>query len=496
MEFNEDGLSSEARKKSMTTSKAEGMAYAVMAGTGDTYIPAAAVALGATSLQIGMLSALPQLLGALLQFFSINLIRLFKSRKTLVVAGTVLHALIWLPIIGVLLWPGPLSIPLIILFFSLGAGITLMNNPAWSSWISDIVPENERAGFFASRNGLGQGTLFISTFVAGLLLSQLQTQYPAATAFAAVFAIAAMARMVTAYYHTRITDVKYEILMIREIKLKHLFLLPAYRNELWFLGFIALFNFSVQFASPFFTPYMLNVLHYDIGTLGMITALAVLAKVVAYPYWAHAIDRFGNRTVLVASALMAPLFPLMWLFSNDLGMITLFNIFSGLTWAGFELSSFNYALALVGRELRPSFISKYNAFAGVFYAAGAIAGGLFIANFSDFALFGYSGMLLLFLLSGAMRMAVVLFFAPKLASSRDIENKSSQRTMIFNIVAAHPMQGATHTLLNGWDFTRKVVEKNTVMGGRIFVAGIGATGEIIKEGGRKIMSKVSRRKHL
>src|SRR3989344_1123328 len=269
-------LTHEQRKKSMNAVAAEGMSYSVMAGVGDAYIPAAAVALGASNFYIGLLTALPQLFGAALQFFSLSALRVLRNRKILVMLGCLLHALTWLPVIALLLWPGPLSVPLIIFFFSLGAGFSLFLNPAWSSWVSDIVPENERGSYFANRSRLMQFTLFAATFAAGFALQELALAFEARLAFAAVFVLAFLARLSSVFFNMKVGDVKYEIQLIREIGIKHLFLLPAYRNELWFLAFVALMGFSSLFASPFFTPYLLNNLGYDVVALGMLTAVTVL----------------------------------------------------------------------------------------------------------------------------------------------------------------------------------------------------------------------------
>ncbi len=492
----EKGLSREQRSRSMRYSTADGMAYAMMTGVGDAYVPAAAVALGASDFYIGLLSALPQFLGAMLQFASLQALRVVKNRKALVIAGSLLQALCWLPTIFVLLWPGPLSIPLITIFFSLGAAITLMVNPAWSSWISDVVPENERASFFARRNRLMQFVLFATTFGAGLLLQQMQLGLPATAAFGLVFFIPFASRLATAFFHARVSNVEYNLQLVKEIRLKHLFLLPSYRNELWFLVFMALVNFSVQIASPFFTPYMLSTLGFDVGMLGLMTAASVIAKFAAYPYWGKAIDRFGNRSVLVAASFGMALVPLMWLFSASSAWLMVFQVFSGFVWAGMDLSSFNFALSMVGRELRPSFISKYNAFNGVFYAAGSLAGGLYLQQFGTASLLGFSGILAVFLISGVLRLAVTVLFTPRLSTSREVENTSGQRAMVFNLIAVYPTQGAVHQAANGWDFTRKIVSEGAAKSERALAYGIGATEEALKEGGRKLASGISRKRKL
>ncbi len=151
---------------------------------------------------------------------------------------------------------------------------------------------------------------------------------------------------------------------------------------------------------------------------------------------------------------------------------------------------------MVGRELRPSFIAKYNQFNGFFYAAGSIAGGLFLTNFGGASLLGFSGIMLVFLISGALRLATAIIFAPKLSTAKEIENTASQRAMIFNLVAVYPTQGAVHHVVNGWDFTRKIVATSTVRGGIMLKTGLGATGDLLREGGRKLVTKVTKKKTL
>lgn len=484
------------RKRSMANISADGAAYSVMAGLGDAYLPAALVFLGAGDFIIGLLAALPQAVGAALQLFSLSAMRIVKGRRLLVVAGSLLQALCWLPVIAIMLWPGELAPELAIGFFSIGFGAALFVNPAWSSWVADIVPENERAGFFARRNRLMQAALFAATFAGGWAIQALQLQHSAGVAFAAVFCIAFAARVASVWFNSRTADVPYEAALASEVKFKHLFLLPSYRNELWFLGFVALMGFSVQFASPFFTPYILNNLGLDVGALGTLTAIAIATKIIAYPYWGRAIDRLRNNSVLMATALLAPFVPLLWLFTGDFWMLCCFQVFSGFVWAGYDLAVFNTALSLVGRELRPSFISKYNIFSALSNAAGALAGGAFLAAFPSADLFGFSGILLVFLLSGLMRLATALVFSPRIAQGRDVLNRHEDRAMVFRLVAVHPTQGAVQQVMNGWDFTRRIVHEGTETSGHMLREGLEATGDMVRSGSRHLMSKIGRRKSL
>ncbi|MCX5721284.1 MAG: hypothetical protein NT179_04545 [Nitrospirae bacterium] len=77
----------------------DGACQAVTQGSGEQYLSAFALLLQASPFQLGVLSALPQLIGTGAQLVSVKLLHWFPNRKTLISAGTVGQALAWLPIV-------------------------------------------------------------------------------------------------------------------------------------------------------------------------------------------------------------------------------------------------------------------------------------------------------------------------------------------------------------------------------------------------------------
>src|SRR5438067_9901630 len=67
----------------------DGAFQAVMQGGGDNYLSAFALLLQATALQIGILSALPQLIGTFAQLLSVKLMHRVRHRKTLILTGAI-----------------------------------------------------------------------------------------------------------------------------------------------------------------------------------------------------------------------------------------------------------------------------------------------------------------------------------------------------------------------------------------------------------------------
>src|SRR2546428_9829637 len=65
----------------------EGAFQAIMVGGGENYLSAFALLLHASAFQIGLLSALPQLVGTWAQLFSVKVLNRFHHRKALILVG-------------------------------------------------------------------------------------------------------------------------------------------------------------------------------------------------------------------------------------------------------------------------------------------------------------------------------------------------------------------------------------------------------------------------
>ena len=77
----------------------DGACQAITQGSGEQYLSAFALLLHASSFQLSLLSALPQLIGTGAQIASVKLLRWFPDRKALIRAGTIGQALAWFPIL-------------------------------------------------------------------------------------------------------------------------------------------------------------------------------------------------------------------------------------------------------------------------------------------------------------------------------------------------------------------------------------------------------------
>src|SRR5437763_5524764 len=75
----------------------DGAFQAVMQGSGENYLSAFALLLHASALQIGILSALPQLVGTFPQLLSVKILHRFRQPKSLILAGATGQTILWVP---------------------------------------------------------------------------------------------------------------------------------------------------------------------------------------------------------------------------------------------------------------------------------------------------------------------------------------------------------------------------------------------------------------
>src|SRR5712691_11322178 len=77
----------------------DGAFQAVMVGGGENYLSAFALLLHSSAFQIGLLSALPQIVGTWVQLLSVKVLNRFYHRKAIILVGAAGQAVVWLPLL-------------------------------------------------------------------------------------------------------------------------------------------------------------------------------------------------------------------------------------------------------------------------------------------------------------------------------------------------------------------------------------------------------------
>lgn len=153
-------------RRTLTLSIIDGVFFSVMVGAAETYFSPYAIALGASNLTLGLLLALPVLVGSLAQLFSVRLLSWVGNRRRLMALLAGLQAFAFLPMIAVGLSKAPARGAVFLGIVCVYFAFQLVAAPAWISLMGDLVPERERGAYFArhlSRDaGGGAGAHLVS----------------------------------------------------------------------------------------------------------------------------------------------------------------------------------------------------------------------------------------------------------------------------------------------------------------------------------------------
>jgi MFS family permease len=450
--------------QSLRHSVRDGVAFSVMQGGGETYLSAFALFLKATTQQIAWLAALPALVGALAQMVSAWVSAgHVRWRKRLIVAGAMVHALTWLPMMTLpLMFPShsvELLIACVLLLHVAGDFIT----PQWGCLMGDLVPERQRGRYFGHRSRLSTLTNFISLVAAGGLLHLAQQHGYTLLGYLLVFMIALLARVVSVYHLTRMHDPLARITPAEEI--------PPRPFRVWlaelrgtdflrFVVFMALFQGATAIASPFFTVHMLNDLHFSYLQFMALTAASVMMKFFTLAAWGRVADAYGSRLVQRITGLVIPIIPALWLVSPNFWYLLSLQCLGGLLWSGFSLSSANYLYeVLPGKRLAPYMaVSAVCTSVGVFL--GALTGGWLAQHWPasiqvlgrelapQYALYG------VFTCSALMRMLVAVPGLRRLRELRRVRRLTA-RGLIFRFTRLYPPAEMSLELITSFRKSRK-----------------------------------------
>ncbi len=405
------------RAKALYYSIMDGMAHSVMTGFGNNIISAFAVYLRASNSQIGLISTLPVFLGAIVQLAGVKLLEIFRNRLKLVLTFALLHALLWLPIAAI-----PFAVKqdqawILLIFYCLSVMSTSVTIPIWTSMMGDLVWLRERGKYFGKRNAWVGAVLLSSTIIAGYFLS-LYHESLLFYGFATSFSIAFLYRLISWYYLGKMHEPRHVFETQRQPSLLEFVRKIRSNNYGSFVLFVGFTHFSVAIAGPFFAPYMLSELGFSYFQYSAVIAAAALSQVLFMTRWGKNADRFGNVKILTLTSILVSAIPMLWLFTQDFYLILLINVFAGMAWAGFNLSSSNFIFDSVETPKRVRYIAYYNIIVSSLALVGGMLGGFYLTQIGDKLLFS-SLYHVVFFFSGTSRL---LFGAILLQKIREVRN--------------------------------------------------------------------------
>ncbi len=356
-----------------------------------TYLVLYAVALGASSAQIGLLGALSGLGGALALLPGALLVERIGRRKEITLAGggaigrIMILLLVLLPF-GV---KGEAALTLFIGLVVIRETFGNLSLPAWTSLAADIVPLGQRGRYFASRNIAMTVTGMVTAFLAGVIINESGSPAGYQWAFLLAFGCGA----VSWFCFSRIQDpaprpppraARASASPILGSVLTHKpFLALCLHSAVW--------NFALNVAGPFFNIYLVHDLKASMIQVGILTAATSLSSLPALRVFGPLADRWGPRRIILITSLLIPILPIAWIFVPSPWYVLAINLLSGVLWSGFSMCVLNLLLQISPHAERARFSAVHQIVVAVSLALGAAFGGWVVTVFGFKAVFAISG---------------------------------------------------------------------------------------------------------
>jgi MFS family permease len=424
-------------KSSLRFSFLDGIFASCMVGLTTDYITPYALALKATTSQVGILSAVPNLTASLVQLKSPDLTDRLRSRKKIINLFVFLHSLMGLPIILIPYFFKSQPVLFLVVFVTLFTSFNAFAVPAWSSLISDHIPNKRRGSYFGWRSKILGIVAISSAFMAGIILHFYKQNI--FKGFLVVFSIAISCRFISWYFLTRMYEPPFKV--NKEAYFSFFDFIKRVResNFAKFVIFVASLNFCVNIASPFFSVFMLKDLKFNYITYAILVSAVAITQIFTINRWGNHADKVGNIKILKFTSFFIASLPLWWIINQNPVYLVFGQIISGFAWSGFNLCATNFIYDAVRPEKRTRCIAYFNVCSGFALCLGALLGG-YLANFLP-TLFGYK-LLSLFLFSSILRFIVASFFSRKIKEVRQADDITS-RDLFYSVVGIKPLFGFT-----------------------------------------------------
>ena len=382
---------SAALRRDLLAMVVDAIAFSVMVGCGETYLPAFALALGLGPVAAGLVASVPVLVGAVVQLAAPFAVAGLGSHRSWVVICTTIQAVSFVPLVACAsrgraeLWE---LLAAASLYWSAGMGAV----SAWIAWMAVLVPERVRTPYFAHRNRLGQVGVLGGFVLGGLLLHAAESRGLVLQAFAGLFTAAAIFRLVSTAALLACREPPTSRAAAGE-RLAPLRRVPA-RTLAAVLGmsakpsgalvaYLCSFAFGTHVAAPYFAPFMLRELGFSYWSFMLVMATSFLAKAVFLP----AIGRLASRTgalrlLWLASLAIVPL-ALCWLPAANVAALCAVQVMAGTAWAAYELATSVLLFEAVRDSERRAVMTAYNVGLATATVAGAACGGALLRGLGE-----------------------------------------------------------------------------------------------------------------
>lgn len=419
------------KSRSLYFSFVDGFFASIMTGLTMNYIVPFGLLLGAKNFQVGLLNALPQLLGSVVQLKTADIVDKIKSRLKVIVLFVYLHGLSFFLVLMLELLSQ--KVYWFIFVITLSTTLTSIAGPAWWSLMSDTVDKEKYGEYFAWRGKVLGVVSLVVCFMAGFFLSVIKNKF---NGFLILFTLAGLMRLISGYFISKMEDVPLRV--SEKNKFSYIQFISRFKesNFVKYVIFVSLFNFAVGISSPFFSVYMLKELGMNYYEYTFVTLSSSISTLIFLSFWGRMADKVGNVKVIKITGFLICFVPILWIFSKNLFYLIFINAIAGYVWAGFNLATVNFIFDAATEEVRTRCVGYFSFTNGIFIFLGNLVSGWLATHLPG--LIKGSNLLTLFTLSGILRFFFILLFRNKFYEVRVVEYVDSKQ-LLFTVLGIKPV---------------------------------------------------------
>lgn len=447
--------------------------------TGSAPLTLFARTLGASPLQFGLLAAMP-FIASLLSLPASLLIERTGKRKGIFLGGLYFQRFLWFPMVLVPMWIvthlgmawGSTAVgALLAIAFCMHAGNAL-GNPAWVSWMADLVPSRVRGKYFSQRRQWGIATAAPAALLVGWLIDHYASpggSMGVLTWCTIIFMASAVFGVADIALFQLVPNIKMQR-PSKRVTLRDLVVPLRNKRFLWFSGLVGVLTFAVSSMGSFCTLYLID----KVGIKGtdtqiMLLVVPMLAQFMVLPIWGSAIDTMGKKPVLAVATVGLIPTGIGWIFIDHANAWWLGSALAALgtaLWTGIDLANFQFVLEMTGRRGKAggsTFAAANNVIINLCGCVGGLSAGVMFQVLRDWhwrpAYLGkeWSCYELLFLSAVVIRAAAAAVFLPRIREPRAksatqvlryVVNQLLNQLLRWMELARHSLSGAKQAALN------------------------------------------------
>jgi MFS family permease len=381
--------------------------FGVLAGSTMGFLSIYAARIGATTLQIGLLTAGPAVINLLLTLPAGRWME-NRSIKTVVINSAILHRAGYM--IMILL---PLIIFTQIQLRSILLVTVLMSVPgtflaiSFNSMYADVVPPDWLGHAVGRRNALAAVSVTLTSLMCGWILDQII--FP--INYQIVFSIGALGGFLSLYHVHRIryiplfdrltSDNPVDMTLpakkhrrgtflkslgkgfLTRMREKKIFRLELLKGPFGLFILSYLFFYTFQYLSvPLFPAYYVNVLELSDGEISLGAALFHSFMMIGSLRISYLSSRYGHRRVMLIGTLLFCIYPFILSAARDAKLFLVASILGGLVYALLAGGLVNRLMERVPASDRPAHMALHNIALNLGILIGALVGPL-LASWVD-----------------------------------------------------------------------------------------------------------------